>query len=93
MSELTIPEVRMRLFEIAAETDNAELNDLASQLVRRQHGRRAPTTKKAMTEYRTQAIREYAERHPDVGEFDIAVVFGVNQGRVSEAIYGKRGVA
>lgn len=91
--EMTIPEVRERLHGIAAETGNAELDELANQLVRRSHGRKAPATRHGLNALRKVLIRTYAEDHPDVGEFDIAILFGVNQGRVSEAIYGKRGAS
>ncbi len=82
----TIPEIRQRLYEIAI-----ELNALADETRREFHGRRVPTTSKAMTTERTEAIREYAGAHPERSEHEIAVLFGVNQGRVSEALFGKRG--
>jgi hypothetical protein len=37
-----------------------------------------------------EEIREYAEANPGMSHQDIAVMFNVNHGRVSEAIKGKR---
>jgi hypothetical protein len=91
VTEMTIPEVRDRLIELSLERGIPELTELAQQLSRKFHGRKARPRSAAMTAERTQAIREYARAHPTMSELEIGLVFGVNQGRVSEALYGKRG--
>ena len=89
--EMTIPEVRARLFELAEELRLPELFRLAEQLKRRRNMRPAPARHKSPSKSKAQAIRDYHEAHPEVGEFEIGVIFEVNQGRVSEALHGKRG--
>jgi hypothetical protein len=43
-----------------------------------------------MTPALVEAIRLYADIHPGMSEHRIGIVFGVNQGRVSEALSGFR---
>lgn len=89
--ELTIPEVRDHLLLLAFKYDDPEIAYLVSQLIRRPAIRRAPTVSVPLTPELARAIRAYAKAHPDMTEHQISVRFGVNQGRVSEALHGKRG--
>ena len=82
----SIPEVRDRLRELAAELGVDELNDLADELYRGRPARRAPTRSPKMTPELAEQIRQYATAHPAAHHQDIAEHFGVNHGRVSEAI-------
>lgn len=95
---MTIPEVRARLDEIAGELQLLavrssaiadELQLLGAELKRRRH-RVVPQTARSMSRALAAQIREYARDHPWASELDVANAFGVNQGRVSEALYGKR---
>lgn len=36
-------------------------------------------------------VNTYASAHPKAAMHDIATLFGINQGRVSEILFGKRG--
>jgi hypothetical protein len=93
---MRIPEVAQRMREIAGEiqeacpTQSAELLELADELRRRSGEGRAPATSTKMTPELSEEIKEYAKAHPGMSHQQIAEVFGVNIGRVSEAILGKR---
>jgi len=99
----TIPEVRDRLRSVAAELrmfgldrspgDIAdELDALAEETKRRPNGNRAkaPVASASVTPEIAEAIRAYKLAYPHATMFAIGAVFRVNQGRVSEALYGKR---
>lgn len=81
-----IPAVRDRLRELADEHGIEELNDLADQMYRRTARKRATTRSPKLTPALAQQIRDYAAAHPDAHQQDIAQRFGVNHGRVSEAL-------
>jgi hypothetical protein len=93
---MKIPEVAKRMREIAELIQGAhpgesgELFELADELKRRFSGPRAPASSTMMTPELSDEIKEYAEANPSMSHQDIAVVFNVNHGRVSEAIKGKR---
>lgn len=101
MSErrLTIPQIRGRLHEIARVLDawmpclSRELHDLAEQTKRRPPVRRVSDRNRRLTPMLAADIREYARRNPDAAQQEIATHFGLNAGRVSEAMAGKRGDA
>lgn len=93
---LTIPEIREEMVAIAqtieaAHPDEARrLRFLSEETKRRHHGRRASTKHAPLEEGARDAIRQYAVEHPEAHLQDIAVLFGTNAGRVSEALHGKR---
>lgn len=87
---MRIPEVRARLEELADQHNLPELRFLAHELKRRVHNRRAPTRSKPIGDQLAHYIRVYAEAHPDASFTEIAGVWDVNPGRVSEILYGKR---
>ena len=89
-NKMTIPEVRDRLRELAEEYGLEELSYLADQLVREYRNGRAPTRSPAVTAEMAEEIREYAKANPGLHQQDIAEKFGVNHGRVSEALSGDR---
>ena len=92
MPDLTIPEIRDRLHELADQHGIPELHMLADATKRRYHGRAARITQHVPSPELAASIRAYAAAHPDMGMWDIGKVFGLNQGRVSEVLYGKRRV-
>lgn len=81
---MRIPEIRKELAEISG-----RLAVLADELNRRS-GPRAPSTSERIDAELAATIRKYAKTFPDMTQADIGRVFNVNQGRVSEAIRGKR---
>jgi hypothetical protein len=93
---MKIPEVAKRMREIGEliqadyQAESAELFELAAELKRRFSGPRAPANSTKMTPELAEEIREYADANPGMSHQDIAVMFNVNHGRVSEAIKGKR---
>jgi hypothetical protein len=87
---MTIPEVAERLREKAAEIGDAELTRLADELRRRRAARKASARSTPMTDELADEIRAYRREHPKVPQALIAIAFGINQGRVSEALHGKR---
>lgn len=86
----TIPEIRIRLHEIAAEHGIDELHYLAEATRRRPPLRVARVKSRPIDPAVKAAIRAYALAHPNAHAQEIAEVFNVNHGRVSEALIGKR---
>lgn len=99
----TGPQIQARLRAIAAEMrqpllfpatieDYArELEQLATEMGRRKSGRpRARPTARRMTAELRNAIRAHAAAHPEMGNRDIGMIFGVDGGRVAEALNGFR---
>ena len=87
---MRIPEIRDELLEIAAATGNNRLVHLAHALTRRHADRKAPATSRRMTPELRREIAEYANANPDMSQVAVGRRFGVNPGRVSEALNGKR---
>jgi hypothetical protein len=87
---MRIPEIRDELLEIAAATGNNRLAHLAHALTRRPTTRKAPTRSQRVTPELRREIAEYATANPDMSQVAVGRRFGVNPGRVSEALNGKR---
>lgn len=87
---MTKPEVRDRMRELAEEHGLEELNFLADQLYREYKNGRAPVKSPEVTPEIAEQIREYVKAHPKAHQQDVASFFGVNHGRVSEALSGLR---
>jgi hypothetical protein len=85
-NSLSIPEIRDRLRELADEHGIDELRELADQMYRRSGRRRAPARSPKLTPKLAEEIRQYAAANPAAHQQDIAEKFGVNHGRVSEAL-------
>ena len=105
MTKRTIPQVRVRLAEVAEELRAlspaceqprdilrlaSEINALVVEMVREPAVRRAPTQSPYVTDKVVKAVRRLADNNPDVPMNRIAEHFGINQGRVSEILNGKR---
>lgn len=88
-NSLGIPAVRDRLRELAEEHEIDELNDLADQLYRKSAKRKAPVRSPKLTPEMAQDIRDFAAANPNLHQQDIAEKFGVNHGRISEAIHNQ----
>lgn len=93
MIRRTIPEIRERLLELAEEHDLPELADLAEETRRRFHGRQARRKAFAITPELKAEVRAYARSHPDIHLRKIGQRYKIDQGRVSEILFGKRGEA
>lgn len=94
---MQIPEVAGRIREISMQIEGhypeqaIELTQLADELRRRSPTMpRAPETSTPMTTELADEIREFAEANPGTSHQDIAVVFNVKHGRISEVLSGKR---
>lgn len=90
---MRIPEVRSRLREIARHLPDREarqLRWLIGELKRRPRVRRAPVQSKRMTPVLQARLRRFAATHVEWSYQRIGAHFGVNAGRVSEALAGKR---
>lgn len=85
-NSMSIPAVRARLRELAEEHGIDELGDIADQMYRKTGKKRAPRRSPKLTAKMAQDIRDYKAAHPDAHQQDIAEQFGVNHGRVSEAL-------
>jgi hypothetical protein len=90
----TIPQIRVRLHELANELDIQELHDLAEETKRRAPLRPRVKAKYPMLTQAQQAeIRDYAWANADQGVREISIKFNTSIGRVSEAISGMREAA
>lgn len=95
MAHLPIPIIREQLNEIAADLRLAGVHDYADRIeflsaaaVRRSPVKRAPVTSTPMTPALARTIRSHSARHPKQSHQDIAALFNVNPGRVSQALQG-----
>ena len=85
-NNMSIPAARERLRELADEHGIDELRDIADQMYRKTGKKRAPKRSPKLTAKQRAEIRQYKADHPDAHQQDIAEIFGVNHGRVSEAL-------
>ena len=83
--KMTIPEIREELREMGV-----RLIELAEQTMRRPAVRRAPNKSAPLTHALRLKIRRLARINPEMSYKEIANLVGTNQGRVSEALAGKR---
>ncbi len=90
MTKLTIPQIRERLHELAVIHGIPELSSLATATIRRSY-KRAPSTRSGLDRKLKASIRAFVKENPEMAFQDVANIFGVNPGRVSEAVHGKRG--
>jgi hypothetical protein len=85
-NSMSIPAVRARLRELAEEHGIDELSDIADQMYRKTGKKRAPKRSPKLTPEMAEEIRQYKAANPEAHQQDIAEKFGVNHGRVSEAL-------
>jgi hypothetical protein len=82
---MRLPEVAARLEELGK-----EISQLSKMIARRKPIRKAEPTSTPMSPDLARDIRAFARQHPTMSQLKIGQKFGVNQGRVSEALRGKR---
>jgi hypothetical protein len=92
---MRLQEVREELERIASTPRlprgvRASIRKLAQETKRRRLAPAAPAVSRRMTPAIRKAVQRYNVRHPDKTQFEIAQRFRINQGRVSEALHGKR---
>lgn len=90
---MRLPEIKAELQRIRKyhEYVTERLTVLIEQIDRRKPNGRAPRRSKPITEELRQQARElYAEGKAGLTMQDVAVRLGINAGRVSEAVHGKR---
>ena len=87
---MRLPDIATELRQLAEKHSLPRLTELAENMARRKRAVKAPSVSKKVTPEMADAIRAYKKLHPDVTQLQIGVVFGVNQGRVSEVLHGKR---
>ncbi len=86
---MRIPEIQAELNRLSVELNIPRLAELAVEL-RRRKAYRAPNSSVRMSPILAKQIRDFARQNPDMTQSDMAVLFNVNPGRVSEALRGKR---
>lgn len=103
----TIPQIRAQLYRVAdclrdlmtTEDFDADevliladqIDALARETIRRSSGKRAAPTARRLTPELADRIRAFVERHPDMTNREIGARFGVDGGRVTDAMLGIRG--
>jgi anthranilate/para-aminobenzoate synthase component II len=94
----TIPEIRELIAELTEESKTlarrqlyiaTRINQLAEETRRRSY-ERAPTTSKRVTAAVRASVHLMAAEHPDMSHQALAEAHGINIGRVSEILHGKR---
>lgn len=89
-----IPLARDLLLRLADEIDEPYSfrvrNIVETMMVKRSAVRRAPTKSVPVTEAIAKAVRKMAKKYPTMHQSEIALVFGLNQGRVSEILSGRK---
>lgn len=88
INKRTIPEIRVRLRQLADEYGIGELHDLADETYRTSPIRRAARRSRPLTPQLAKDIRKFATKNPKLHQRDIAQHFNVNPSRVSEALNG-----
>lgn len=86
---MTIPEVRAELVRLSEEHGIPRLRELADALHRSPPVSKAAPTAQPKTPELGRQIREYKAANPHMKQRDIAQVFNVDGGRVSEALNNK----
>ncbi len=98
MAKRTIPQIRELIGELTEESKKLArrqlhiaqtINQLAEETRRRSYDR-APITSRRITPAVRLSAREMAESNPDMSHQAIAEAHGINPGRVSEILHGKR---
>lgn len=87
---MKMPDIRIRLHEIADEHGIEELHVLAEETRRRHNQAPAPKVSRKVTPELRRRVRRFADANPDVPMHKICTLFEVNQGRISEIKHGKR---
>jgi len=86
-NHISIPDARDLLRELADKHGISELRTLANLMYRRKHkAMRAPNTSQTVTPHLNADIRRFHRQNPVASNQDIANHFGVNPGRISEAL-------
>lgn len=86
---MRLPEVAAELREIADEYDIPRLHELADEIKRRPFEKGPRVSRKITPEIR-RAVRAMKRANPKMAQIMIAKHLGINQGRVSEILKGKR---
>jgi hypothetical protein len=99
MPKLTIPQIREMVQQLTAESTKLlrlqiELNERIDALMQETYRRsytRAPVKSKRITAKVRSDVMFMAQQNPDMSHQEIATANGINIGRVSEILHGKRG--
>lgn len=98
MQKRTIPEIRDLIAELTEESKTLarrqlyiaqKINQLAQETRRRTYDR-APNTSRRVTAAIRQSVRDMAYANPDMPHQALAEAHGINIGRISEILHGKR---
>lgn len=87
---MRLPEIATRLRYLARELNCPELNRLAAEIKRRSPVSRAPASSVPASPELRDRIRAFKADNPHMSQAEIGARFGVNSGRVSEALAGFR---
>lgn len=89
---ISIPEAKAQLLKWAIEWDRPELMHLAERMVRRKPKFiRARAKRRSLTPELADRIRTFKNANPQMSNRDVGEYFGVDGGRVSEAIHRSKG--
>ena len=98
MTKRTIPEIRELIGELTEESQTLarrqfqiaqQIGELAEETRRRSYSR-TPVKSKNVTNTVRTSVRKMAANNPDASHQEIADAHGINPGRVSEILHGKR---
>lgn len=86
---MRLPDVAAELHKLAEDFSIPRLHELANEIKRRP-STRSPNHSDPITDELREQIRQTALLSPELSQFQIAEMYNVNQGRVSEILKGKR---
>jgi antitoxin component HigA of HigAB toxin-antitoxin module len=98
MTKRTIPQIRELIGQLTEESKTLarrqlyiaeKINQLAEETRRRTYDR-APSTSKRVTAAVRASVREMAMDFPNMSHQALADAHGINPGRISEILHGKR---
>jgi hypothetical protein len=92
---ISIPEARDRIYQLINDYEMPQevydkLTAIADGMYRKFNGRKAPRFSRHMTRDIGDQVRLYAAEYPERAQQQIAEQFGINAGRVSEALAGEK---
>lgn len=90
---ISIPDARAQLCKWAVAWDKPELMELAQKMVRRKPKYPAARANRgSLDPILAENIRAFKAKNPERSNRDIGAMFGVDGGRVSEAIHKTKGI-
>jgi predicted XRE-type DNA-binding protein len=84
-------DVAVRLFALSHPTEAKRIVDIVdTHMTREGRANIAPARSVKITPAIVAGVKEFVSKHPRASQAEVGAVFGINAGRVSEILNGKR---